>query len=83
MTWMNEKELKEKIITGISKQTGLELRIINCNDNIKLCLEYPRENYWKYTNEFPADCNIPYFLKQIADLLQDYLFVMKLKEDDE
>ena len=76
--------MKENIIQGIAKQTGLSLVIVKAYGNtVKIRLQDETEGYWKYSKPIPKDCNIPYFLKQIADLLQDYLFVMKLKEDDE
>lgn len=81
---MNDEEMKYKIVEGISLQTGLSLRIVKGYDNnIKLCLEDEGEQYWKYTMPIPSDCNVAFFIKQIGDLLQDYLFFIKLKENDE
>lgn len=79
---MNDEEMKKNIIQGIAKQTGLSLMVVRgYDDTVKIRLQDEMHGYWQYSKPIPKDCNIPYFLKQIADLLQDYLFVMKLKED--
>lgn len=77
---MNDYETKMNILEGISKQTGLTLRLCSKTRNnpiMRICLESEKDNFWEYSQPFQIDCRMVFFINEVGKLLASYLKYMK------